>query len=95
MKNKEIKANTLEDDCVLGEDCNNIVSARIPYSTKQFKNWVYSNKGKVYSHHLQYFWVDKENDNCESIYSSFDEKDFMYLSSKEVIRLNIILIKSK
>ena len=95
MSNEENNKEIWEDECIVDEDSNSVVSAKLPYSTKQLKNWVYSNKGKVYSHHLPLFCIDKEKVYWESIDSSFDEINFIYLSHKEVKRLNNHLIEFK
>ena len=95
MSNEENNKEIWEDECIVDEDSNSVVSAKLPYSTKQLKNWIYSNKGKIYSHHLPLFCIDKEKVYWGSIDSSFDELSFMYLSHKEVKRLNYHLIEIK
>ena len=92
MKNQELTDKIQDDECCIDEEWNNVASAKLPYSTKQFKNWIYSNKGKVYSYHLKYFCMVSERDNWESIFSSFDEKDFLYLSHNEIKRINVNFI---
>ena len=92
MKKNELNNEENEDECIVDDESSNGASAKLPYSTKQFINCVYSNKGKVHSHHLPYFRIESENDNWESLFSSFYEKDFLYLSHKEVWRLNVNLI---
>ena len=92
MKRKEINIKVHEDEWIVDEDWNNVASAKIPYSTKQFKNKVCSDKENVHLYHLPYFRMDSGKDNWESLLSSFDEKDFLYLSHKEVKRLNVSFI---
>ena len=89
MKRKEINTKIFEDEWVVDEDWSNAAYAKLPYSTKQFKNIVYLDKGKIHSHHLPYFHMDDGKDDWESLLSSFDEKDFLYLSHKEVKRINV------
>ena len=38
MKNTEIKIIASEDECIVDDECNFALSAKLPYSTKQFKN---------------------------------------------------------
>ena len=60
MKNQELTAKIQDDECCIDEEWNNTDSAKLPYSTKQLKNWIYLNKGKAYSLHLQYFCMVSE-----------------------------------
>ena len=98
MKNKEIDAKVQEGECEVDENYTQAVSVNTPYFTKQFKNWLIYNKGKIYSHHLKYFLLDGDKDNEGCMFSSFDQKDFMLLSHKEVKKFNanfIIFMHSK
>ena len=95
MKNTESKNSIQEDECIVDDDINSVTSAKVPYSTKQFKNWVYSDKGKVHSQHLPLFLLKNEEEHVGGIFSSFEEKDFMYLTHKEVERLHINLVEFK
>ena len=95
MKNTESKNLIQEDECVVDDDINLVASAKLPYSTKQFKNWVYSDKGKVHAQHLPLFWLGNEEEHAGGIYSSFEEKDFMYLTHKEVEKLHINSVEMK
>ena len=95
MLNKENFKEFWEDECSVDENSTSVISANLPYSTKQFDNWVYSNKGKVHSHHIHLFQMELDKDNWGSLESSFDEMNFMYLSHKEIIKINHNLIEYK
>ena len=69
MKNQELTDKIQDDECCIDEEWNNVAFAKLPYSTKQFKNWIYSNKGKIYSHHLEYFCMMSEKKIIEKAYS--------------------------
>ena len=95
MPNKENFKEFWEDECSVDENSTSLISAKLPYSTKQFNNWVYSNKGKVHSHHIHLFQNEFDKDNWGSMESSFDKMNFMYLSHEEIKRISYNLIEYK
>ena len=61
---KSTKREMLDHDCIVDEDWNSIISIKLPYDTKQIKNCILTDKGKVWTHDLHRFNV-KLND-CQS-----------------------------
>ena len=89
MKNIKLNSAFHDDDCVVGEDSNLPLSAKIPYDTKQLNNWVASNKGKVHKHHLRYFRVENDKEQWEKSDLSFDDKEFLYLTQKDMKKVHL------
>ena len=95
MSKREITNEKLNSECEVDEDSNSAVSPNHPYSTKQFNNWLYSNKGKVFSHDLPLFHIERVKENWGSIESSVEEISIIYVSQKKIKKWNHKLIDFK
>ena len=95
MLKREITNEKLNSECEVDEDSNSTVSPNHPYSTKQLKNWLYPNKGKVFYHDLPLFRIERVKENWGSIESSFEEISIIYVSQKKIKKWNHKLIDFK